>query len=78
MMDMLMGEKTVAASLSHVYDTDFRVAVSLIERGRVRLDPIITDRIELPDVVERGFKTLLAEPDEHLKVIVFPNGGSAT
>jgi (R,R)-butanediol dehydrogenase/meso-butanediol dehydrogenase/diacetyl reductase len=77
MMDMLLGEKTVSTSLSHVYHTDFRVAVSLIERGKVLLEPIITDRIPLADVVERGFKTLLAEPDEHLKVIVFPNGLAA-
>ena len=74
MMDMLLGEKTVTTSLSHVYDTDFRLAVSLIDRGLVELDPIITDRIPLSGVVESGIKTLLAEPDDHLKVIVFPNG----
>lgn len=76
MMDFLLGEKEVVASLSHVYDTDFATAVSLIDRGLINTQRLITDRITLPDVVEQGFKALIAEPGEHLKVIVTPNGHS--
>lgn len=72
MMDFLLGEKRILASLSHVYDTDFTEAVSLIERGAVRTAPLVTDRICLDDVVEEGFKALVAEPDEHLKIVVEP------
>lgn len=74
MMDLLLGEKEIVASLSHVYDTDFATAVSLIDRGLINTQRLITDRITLPDVVEQGFKALIAEPGEHLKVIVTPNG----
>lgn len=74
MMDLLLGEKRIVASLSHVYDTDFATAVSLIERGAVETEPLITDRIALGDVVEQGFKALVAEPEAHLKIIVTPNG----
>jgi (R,R)-butanediol dehydrogenase/meso-butanediol dehydrogenase/diacetyl reductase len=74
MMDLLLGEKTLTASLSHVYDEDFTHAVSLIDRGAVMLEPLITDRIALPDVLEKGFKPLVTEPGEHLKIVVFPNG----
>lgn len=77
MMDLLMGEKEIMASLSHVYDTDFATAVSLIERGQIRTAPLVSDRIPLEDVVEKGFKALVTEPDEHLKVIVTPNGHDA-
>lgn len=72
MMDLLLGEKTVSASLSHVYDDDFTIAVDMIDKGRVQLDPIITDRIALGDVVELGFKALVAEPEAHLKIVVLP------
>lgn len=72
MMDLLLGEKTVAASLSHVYDDDFTAAVAMIDQGRVQLDPLITDRISLEDIVERGFKALVSEPEAHLKIVVLP------
>jgi (R,R)-butanediol dehydrogenase/meso-butanediol dehydrogenase/diacetyl reductase len=77
MMDLLLGEKTITASLSHVYDEDFTSAVSLIDRGAVQLAPLITDRIALSEVVEKGFKPLVADPGDHLKIVVFPNGQAA-
>ena len=77
MMDMLRGEKTVLASLSHVYDEDFTKAVSLLDRGLVQVAPLITDRISLPEVIDKGFKPLVTEPGEHLKIVVFPNGYAA-
>lgn len=76
MMDFLLGEKEIVASLSHVYDGDFATAVSLIDRGLIRTDPLITDRIALRDVVEQGFKALITEPSDHLKVVVTPNGAA--
>lgn len=72
MMDLLLGEKTVAASLSHVYDDDFTAAVALIDQGAVEVDALITDRIALADVVERGFNALVSEPEVHLKIVVLP------
>ena len=72
MMDFLLGEKRILASLSHGYDTDFPEAVSLIERGAVVTEPLVTDRIALEDVVEAGFKALVAAPEDHLKIVVEP------
>jgi (R,R)-butanediol dehydrogenase/meso-butanediol dehydrogenase/diacetyl reductase len=77
MMDLLLGEKTVTASLSHIYDEDFTNAVTLLDRGLVQVAPLITDRIALGDVLEKGFKPLVTEPGEHLKIVVFPNGSAA-
>lgn len=74
MMDFLLGEKEVTASLSHVYDADFATAVALIDRGAVQVGPMISDLIPLSKVVEEGFKPLVADPAAHLKVIVTPNG----
>jgi (R,R)-butanediol dehydrogenase/meso-butanediol dehydrogenase/diacetyl reductase len=72
MLDFLTGEKRILASLSHVYDTDFATAVSLIDKGALQLEPLITDRIGLAEVVTAGFDPLVAEPSSHLKVIVNP------
>lgn len=76
-MDLLMGEKEVVASLSHVYDDDFTTAVALLESGGSALAALVTDRIALDEVVERGFKALIANPAEHLKVVVLPQGRAA-
>lgn len=73
-IDLLMGEKKVAASLSHVFATDFVPAVELIDNGSLQLAPLITDRIALGDIVDGGFRPLYEEPDEHLKIVVYPNG----
>lgn len=73
MLDLLMSEKTIASSLSHVYDTDFLTAVALLERRAVDLAPLVSDTIALGDVVEKGLKSLAAHPEDHLKVIVRPN-----
>lgn len=72
MMNLLMGEKEIIASLSHSYIDDFPTAVGLLERGTVTVRPLITDRIPLTDVVTHGFEALAAEPSKHLKVLVFP------
>ncbi len=72
MLDVLRGEKEIIASLSHSHDGDFPEAVRLLESGAVDPRPLISDRIALTDVVTRGFATLVAEPDRHLKVLVLP------
>lgn len=74
LLPFLLGEKTIMASLSHTYDVDFPEAVRLLESGKVNVAPLITDRIELDDVVASGFEALHKEPGEHLKIMVFPNG----
>jgi threonine dehydrogenase-like Zn-dependent dehydrogenase len=77
MMDVLMGEKEVLSSISHNFHTDFLPAVDLIDRGAVDLAPLITDRITLGDVVEKGFVALAKTPEDHLKIVVYPNGTPA-
>jgi (R,R)-butanediol dehydrogenase/meso-butanediol dehydrogenase/diacetyl reductase len=74
MIDFLFGEKEIIASLSHVYDVDFVEAVRLIDSDRIDVAPLITDRISLADVVTEGFEPLVARGDEHLKVMVYPQG----
>ncbi len=72
MRDLLFGEKRVQCSLSHVFATDFVPAVELIDKRAVDLDALITDRIPLRDVVTHGFDALVANPSDHLKIVVSP------
>jgi (R,R)-butanediol dehydrogenase/meso-butanediol dehydrogenase/diacetyl reductase len=74
MLDLLLGEKEIVASLSHTHDGDFPEAVRLLSEGKVDVGPLVSDRIALADVVHRGFDELLEHPERHLKILVFPNG----
>jgi (R,R)-butanediol dehydrogenase/meso-butanediol dehydrogenase/diacetyl reductase len=72
MLDLLMNEREVVVSLSHTFADDFLPAVRLIEEAAIQLAPLITDRIPLSGVVEDGFRALVEQPTQHLKVVVVP------
>jgi (R,R)-butanediol dehydrogenase/meso-butanediol dehydrogenase/diacetyl reductase len=44
--------------------------MDLLERRLIDVEPLITDRIGLDDVVQDGFQALLDHPDDHVKVLV--------
>jgi (R,R)-butanediol dehydrogenase/meso-butanediol dehydrogenase/diacetyl reductase len=71
MLELLLDEKEIVASLSHTYDADFGEAVELLDEGRVNIEGIVTDVIPLSRAVD-AFDLLLAEPAEHLKIVVTP------
>jgi (R,R)-butanediol dehydrogenase/meso-butanediol dehydrogenase/diacetyl reductase len=72
MMDFLLGEKELVASLSHRHDTDFVEAVRLLDAGEVDTRGLVTDVVPLDRVVD-AFDELLTNPAEHLKVVVVPS-----
>lgn len=69
---LVSTEKEVIGSLSHVYDEDFAGAVRLLGEGRVQADPLISDRIPLADVLERGLHRLERDASNTLKLLVIP------
>jgi (R,R)-butanediol dehydrogenase/meso-butanediol dehydrogenase/diacetyl reductase len=75
-LDLVTTEKEVVGSFSHVYDEDFAAALALLGRGAVRAEPIISDRVPLPDALERGLLALEREPDAHLKILVSARAGT--
>ena len=75
-LDLVTTEKEVVGSFSHVYDEDFAAALALLGRGAVRAEPIISDRVPLPDALERGLLALEREPDAHLKILVSARAGA--
>jgi (R,R)-butanediol dehydrogenase/meso-butanediol dehydrogenase/diacetyl reductase len=72
-LELVIGEKHVAGSVQHHYDEDLPIAVQLMAEGKVRVAPLITDRVPLERVVDDGLRALAERPEEHLKIIVSPN-----
>jgi (R,R)-butanediol dehydrogenase/meso-butanediol dehydrogenase/diacetyl reductase len=70
---LVATEKEVIGSLSHVYDEDYAAAVRLLGEGTITVEPLITDRIPLDDLLPRGLHRLEQAPAETLKIIVRPN-----
>jgi (R,R)-butanediol dehydrogenase/meso-butanediol dehydrogenase/diacetyl reductase len=69
--DLVVGEKTLVGSLSHVWDEDFAAALDLLASGQVVYEPLLT-RIRLPDALELGLRALAERPAEHIKILVGP------
>jgi len=71
-LDLVIGEKSIIGSLSHVWDEDFRIALRLLGRGAVRAAPLISDRIPVGAAVSGGLALLRDEPGNHVKILVRP------
>ena len=70
LLAMLMDERVVLASLSHGMNEDYLPAIELLHQRKVDFEPLITDRVQLRDAVDRGFKALVENPESHLKVLI--------
>ena len=71
-LDLVIGEKSILGSLSHVWDEDFRIALGLLGRGAVQAAPLISDRIPISAAVSGGLALLRDEPGKHVKILVQP------
>jgi (R,R)-butanediol dehydrogenase / meso-butanediol dehydrogenase / diacetyl reductase len=71
-LEVVGTEREIIGSLSHVYDEDFAAAVSLLGRGAVRAEPLVSDRIPLGRALDDGLLALMREPQSHLKILIQP------
>ncbi|MFC6672233.1 2,3-butanediol dehydrogenase [Marinobacterium aestuariivivens] len=69
--DIVSTEKQVIGSLA--YNGEFADVIALIDDGRLDVRPLITGRIELADILDRGFEELANNKDENVKIIVTPD-----
>jgi (R,R)-butanediol dehydrogenase/meso-butanediol dehydrogenase/diacetyl reductase len=69
----MLKEITMVSSL--VYnDDDFRETVEQFVGGAFKgVEKMVTDRIYLDDVVEKGFEALVESKDDHIKILVTPH-----
>ncbi|OPF81778.1 2,3-butanediol dehydrogenase [Streptomyces antioxidans] len=54
------------------YAGDHQPVIDLLNAGKLSVDPFITRRIDLEDLVENGFQALLDGTGEHIKILVRP------
>ena len=68
--DLVMREVTVRGTLA--YCNDHPGTIRLLADRKVDVAPFITRRIALDDVVDSGFRELINNKDEHVKILVHP------
>lgn len=72
LLPVVIGEKEIIGSFSHVYDEDFGPAVELLSTGKINAEPLITARIALDKLVSQGLDELAQSKSRHLKILVSP------
>lgn len=68
---LLFSEKEITTVQGYA-EEEFPIALSLLASGRVVVEPIITRKIGLADIVEQGFETLIKNPADNIKILVTP------
>ncbi|KAL2837183.1 chaperonin 10-like protein [Aspergillus pseudoustus] len=51
-------------------DGDFEAVIEAIAAGKINPRPMITSKIRMEDVEEKGFKALVNEKDKHVKILI--------
>jgi len=74
LVSVVTGEQELIGSFSHVYDEDFSTAVEMLSAGQIVSEPLITAQIGLKDLVRCGLDELSSSKDQHLKILVSPEG----
>jgi (R,R)-butanediol dehydrogenase/meso-butanediol dehydrogenase/diacetyl reductase len=59
-------------TFSSGYEDEFPAAISYLADGRVRIENLISARIGLDELVDRGMKPLIHEADKYIKILVYP------
>lgn len=65
-------DKVVIGTLAYTID-DFQGVANLLASGQLQAKPLVTGRIQLQDIVEKGFKELVNNKETNIKIIVSPN-----
>ncbi len=68
--DIVFTEKEVKGALA--YNGEFAPAIKMINDGRLNADTMITGKIKLDDIIEKGFEELVNNKDQNIKIIVSP------
>jgi (R,R)-butanediol dehydrogenase/meso-butanediol dehydrogenase/diacetyl reductase len=67
--DIVLSELNVRGTICYSPE-DFADTISMIQDGSIETEGIITERIELADVVDAGFDELVNHKDRHVKILV--------
>ncbi|KAK8198735.1 hypothetical protein M8818_006602 [Zalaria obscura] len=73
--DVMFKERKYLGVATYVLG-DFKEVIDAISEGRMKPEAMITKRIELEEVVEEGFKALVKDKDNQVKILVKAWGGN--
>lgn len=68
--ELVATEKQVLGALA--YNGEFADVIAFIADGRLDITPLVTGRIELEQIVEKGFEELVHNKEHNVKIIVSP------
>ncbi|UOO92118.1 2,3-butanediol dehydrogenase [Vitreoscilla stercoraria] len=68
---VVMKELDVRGTIA--YCNDHQETIKLVEAGKIDLEPFITQRIGLNDLISKGFETLIHNNESAVKIIVSPD-----
>jgi (R,R)-butanediol dehydrogenase/meso-butanediol dehydrogenase/diacetyl reductase len=54
------------------YENEFTAALALMADKRIKIEDMISARIGLEDIVDKGIKPLLSDAKKHIKIVVYP------
>lgn len=73
---VVLSERTVRGSIAYTggprSGEEFGMVIDLLAKGAIDPEPFITDRIDLENIVEDGFESLLDEESDQVKILVEP------
>ncbi|HLI00405.1 MAG TPA: alcohol dehydrogenase catalytic domain-containing protein [Acidimicrobiales bacterium] len=70
--DLVVREKEIIGSLSHLRAQDFTGALTMLSTSAITWQPLV-ERIPLSAALDQGLLALAERPTEHLKLIVTPD-----
>jgi (R,R)-butanediol dehydrogenase/meso-butanediol dehydrogenase/diacetyl reductase len=68
---VVVQEKNLMGVLAQDFE-DYEIASALISQGKVKSEPLITARIRLEDMVEKGIEELIHNRENQLRILVRP------
>lgn len=69
--EVTANEKHIIGSLA--YNGEFSTAIALMNDGRIQGEPMITGKIKLDDIIEKGFEELVNRKEVNIKILVSPS-----
>jgi (R,R)-butanediol dehydrogenase / meso-butanediol dehydrogenase / diacetyl reductase len=73
---LVLGERTLTGTLAYLggprSNEEYGMVIEMLADGTLDPDPLITDRIDLDDIVDEGFESLLDEESDQVKIFVKP------
>lgn len=73
---LVLGERTLTGTLAYLggprSGEEYGMVIDMLADGTLDPDPLVTDRIDLDDIVDKGFESLLDEESDQVKIFVKP------